>query len=195
LSQDVNDRQSGPWTLEAGETGPHSFDFAIRAASELRVTRIRSGAETVLAYPADYTVSVASYPGTGTITLTASPAAGDVLVVEGLRPLDSPTSDETTERLVADKLNTKEDTSVRDRQELRRDIDHAVRAPRNESGIVIPSAAARANRVGAYDSAGDPVAGPYTSFLEALLNLNSDAEDWGLVTEAPEEIVDWGEVA
>lgn len=143
MSQDVNDRRAGPWTLTAGQVGPHSFDFIIRAATELRVSRHRAGVETVLAHAVDYTVA-GSFPGTGSITLTAPPLADDQLVIDGLRPQASPGVDEVTERLQAASLNIKFDTLLRDGQEVRRDLAGAIRVPRGEVGeMVIPGLSVR----------------------------------------------------
>lgn len=180
MAVDANDRRSGPYTLTAGQTGPHSFDYVIAAAADLRVTRIRAGVETLLALTTDYTVSVSSYPGTGTITLVAAPLADDELVIDGARDIDRATPDFVSDRLDAADLNTEYDTGVRDRQEIDRDLGDCVRVPRGEGGYVKASAANRANKYEYFDANGAPVYGDTTDLAAvaaAIADVNTVADD------------------
>jgi hypothetical protein len=191
----VNDRLSGPYTLAAAERGPHSFNFPIERASDLRVTRVRSGVETRLVHGADYTVTGVGATAGGTITLSADPAQGDILVIEGGEPVERQADAATSRLLADDDINNPGDRTTRQIQDLRRDAGRAVRVPLSESGpLVMQGRAERAHRVMAFGADGSPAPGPYTSFLEALLNLRQDAEDWGRVGEDVTEVVDWGNV-
>lgn len=73
----------------AGSAGPFTFNFRIFAATDLRVIRRSSaGVETVLAYPADYTVpATAIGTTTGTLTLTTVLAVGETLVIRRVLPV------------------------------------------------------------------------------------------------------------
>jgi hypothetical protein len=73
----------------AGSTGPFAFNFRIFAASDLLVIRRSSlGVETVLAYPADFTVPATDVgKASGSITTTANVAAGETLVIRRAPPL------------------------------------------------------------------------------------------------------------
>lgn len=164
-------RRSGPYALTAGGTGPHDFDFPIEAAGDLRVTRLRAGAETVLALTGDYTVAGVGAPGGGSIMMTAGALAGDILTIEGDEAIDRP-GDAQTARLDADPdINRPGDRLTRRVQDLRRDMGRAVRAPRHEAGVTLPGAAARAERVLAFGPSGDgakPIGGPLMTDLDAL---------------------------
>lgn len=76
-----------------GTTGPFAFSYRILSATDLLVTKKSSvsGAETTLAYPADYSVSGVLEAG-GSITTTAIVAAGDVIRIRRKPPLTQPTS-------------------------------------------------------------------------------------------------------
>lgn len=71
----------------AGTYGPFAYTFRVFAASDLRVIRRTvGGAEQVLAYAADYTVTGVGN-ASGTVTLVNQLLAGETLVIRRVRPL------------------------------------------------------------------------------------------------------------
>lgn len=77
-----------------GSATIYPYTFRILAASDLRViTRsVTTGLETVLAYPANYTVSGVGNTAGGSITLATPITAGDVLTIRRVRPGTQQTS-------------------------------------------------------------------------------------------------------
>lgn len=68
-------------------TGPFAYPFRIYGATDLRVVkRAVSGSETVLTYPAGFSVTGIG-ESAGTITLTSAMAAGETLVIRRVRPV------------------------------------------------------------------------------------------------------------
>lgn len=71
----------------AGNVGPFPYTFKIWAASDLRVVkRTSTGAETVLNYPADFTVTGIGKSAGGNVTLISALPAGYNIVVKRVRP-------------------------------------------------------------------------------------------------------------
>lgn len=79
-----------------GITGPFAFNFRIDAVTDLVVTKRTNltGAETVLAYGADWNLSSGTVvrSANGSITLTTALAVGETLSIRRAPPLTQPTS-------------------------------------------------------------------------------------------------------
>lgn len=140
----VNDRTTGPLEMTGGET-VIAYDWKILSSADLAVWRSRAGTITQLALTTDYTVSGVGSGSGGDVTLVSAALADDVFVVEGLRP-SARTSD-----LVYDKamppatLNGEYDSLQIQVQELRRDMDRAIKLSRFETtapGSDLPEAVA-----------------------------------------------------
>lgn len=74
----------------SGTAGPFAYTWKIHAATDLKVYRVvlATGVETLLTYPADYSVAGVGAGGGGTITLTATIAATHAIVVLGMPALE-----------------------------------------------------------------------------------------------------------
>lgn len=82
-------RTSYPGT---GSTGPFAFPFLINIETDLLVTkRSATGVETVLVWPADFTVTGVKN-ASGAITLTVAPVSGETVTIRRNPPLTQATS-------------------------------------------------------------------------------------------------------
>lgn len=185
----VNSRLAGPYSLSAGETGPHSFAFPIAASTDLRVTIWRSESPILLTHGADYTVTGVGQSGGGQITLTNSPLLGDRLVIEGGEPIERQADADTPRLDAGSDINRPGDKMTRILQDLARQTGRAVSVQPGETGVVLQSASVRADRILIGGPNGELLAGPFWDLLPTVASGN---EDWGSFSEVPDEAEDWG---
>lgn len=134
--------------------------FAFFEATDLLLLRQRDGITTTLTLSADYTVSGAGNPAGGTVTLADPALAGDLVVVISAQS-DARTSDWTDgQALTAAALNAEFARKWIGVQQLRRDVDRAVRLPAIDppGGLELPDQATRAGRFLGFDGSGGAVA-------------------------------------
>jgi hypothetical protein len=156
ISQDSRQRR---FACTGGETVlPVTFPFF--AAADLAVLRNRAGVTVTLTLGPDYSVSGAGNPAGGSVTLAVPAEAGDLVVILSAQP-DARTSDWTDgQALTAAALNAEFARKWIGVQQLRRDIDRAVRLPAIDppGGLELPDAATRAGRFLGFDGSGAAVA-------------------------------------
>lgn len=156
IPQDSRQRR---FACTGGETSfPVTFPFFV--AADLLVLRQRNGITTQLALGADYTVSGAGDPAGGSITLAVPALAGDLLVILSDQP-DARTSQWTDgQALTATALNAEFARKWISVQQLRRDIERAVRLPPIDppGGLELPDQATRAGKFLGFDGSGAAVA-------------------------------------
>lgn len=146
----------------AGQT-VFPFDFPLFAASDLRVTRLRAGAESVLVLGADYTVTGAGQQPGGSITLTTGALAGDVLVLESAQPIARQAQLTEGGDLPARVIESDFNRLYIALQQLALFYSRTIRQPATDApGLTLPNADARRNRLLGFDSAGAPIALPTT---------------------------------
>lgn len=122
----ANDRLSGPYACTGGET-VFPYDFKITAASDLVVSRLRGGGVETLVLNTDYAVSGIGSDAFGNVLLAAPAVAGDKVVIYGDRPRQR-VSDIVAHRALAPGIiNPEYDNLQWQIQELRRDLDYALR--------------------------------------------------------------------
>lgn len=134
----VNDRLSGPYTGN-GATVAFAYDFRIEANTELRVIlRSVGGVDTVQTLTTHYTVSGVSVDAGGNVTFVTAPATGEKVIVEGVKPLTQTANYVETERFPYDSHQSAMDNGRRMDQELRRDLDRALKYPHGETVYRLP---------------------------------------------------------
>ena len=117
-------RQSGPFTATEGQT-VFNYDFPVKAASELKVMRLRGGVEATLELDVDYGVTHVG-EDSGTIILTSGSTAGDIITIVGDLPI-ARTSNFAGWRSIPDNaINDELDRMTKSLQEMRRDVDVSI---------------------------------------------------------------------
>lgn len=144
----ANDRMSGPWTADAGQTDfPADFPlFRDADGSPIGVylSRVRAGVETVLSF-GDFTIPAETDNGF-TLRLVVPALAGDRYVAFGRLPAERD-REHAAGAIRRDTLETDATTLQAELQEHRRDLDRNVTAPIGEAGHQLP---ARANLKGKF---------------------------------------------
>lgn len=113
----------------SGTTGPFSFTFKIFAAADLRVVkRSSAGAETVLAFPADYSVSGVGNAAGGSITLVVALTVGELLSIRRVPANVQPTSIRNQGTFLPATHEDQFDRLLTQVQRLQDDVDRAVKA-------------------------------------------------------------------
>lgn len=141
-------------------TGPWTVPYYFLADDELAMTWTdASGVDTLLVLNVDYTVAGAGSEAGGTITTTqAYPAGGQVVILRNVAFI------QPTEYQDGDSFPAKTHERALDRltmlaQQLREISDRTLRfAPSDSNSPQLPSAAARANTILAFDSDGNIIA-------------------------------------
>jgi hypothetical protein len=164
----------------SGSTGPFVVPFRFDAGGELSVAKFDSaGTETVLSYPADYSVTGAGADAGGSLTLTAALSSGWSLVILPAVPLTQAVDYVNNDAFPAESHEGALDKLTRAAQMLSEQIARALRVPRTEGagGLTIPRAADRAGLFLAFDADGDAIAAaptadavPVTAFAATLLD-------------------------
>ena len=114
------------------------------AIEGLHVRSVRAGAETILDYPADFSVTAIT-DGGFTARLVAPAQAGDLVQVYSTLPASRDRAHAANGQIRTDTLEGDADSFQAQLQELRRDLDRTFVAPMGETPAAMPAAAARAN--------------------------------------------------
>lgn len=159
MSTTINDRHI-QYTASGGQT-VFPYDFKIEAEGDLKVVRVRAGAETQLTGGGThYSVDGVGVAGGGNVTLASGALAGDVLTIYGDEPEVRETDYQTTGDFAAASVDREGDEQIRLIQQLRRDIDrtpHQWPLAAASSPVAIPATASqRALKVLGFDSSGLP---------------------------------------
>jgi hypothetical protein len=176
----ANDRRER-FVASGGQT-VFTFDFPVFAATDLRVTRLRAGVETVLAFGADYTVTGANEQAGGSITLTTGATAADIILIESAMPVQRAAQFQNGGPLPADAIEGEFNRILIALQQYTAQALLAVRAAATDTREVrLPPATTRALKFLATDVNGDIIAAeggvsgvPISTFM-ATVNAAADA--------------------
>lgn len=150
----VNDRRER-FTASAGQT-VFPYDFPVYALTDLRVTRLRGTAETVLVNGSDYAVSGAGQQAGGNVTLTAGAQAGDVIVIESAMPVQRQAQFSNGGALPAAGLEAEFNRVLIALQQFANLLSLTLRVPATDPSVPsLPPVSARANRLLGCDAAGN----------------------------------------
>jgi hypothetical protein len=180
ISIPANDRRER-FVASGGQT-VFTFDFPVYAATDLRVTRLRSGVETVLVYGTDYTVTGAGEQAGGSITLTTGATAADVILIESAMPVQRAAQFTNGGPLPADAIEGELNRIMIALQQYTAQALLAVRAaPTDTRQLILPPAPSRALKFLSFDALGDIIAAeggvsgvPISTFM-ATVNAAVDA--------------------
>jgi hypothetical protein len=121
----LSPRHAGPFTMSEGQTIV-DYDFPIDAASELRVQRLRAGADERLELDVDYGVTHVG-EAEGTIILTSGSVAGDVIDIYGDLPIERVSGFSGFKSIPNNAVNEEFDRMIKALQEMRRDVDSTIK--------------------------------------------------------------------
>ncbi len=176
----VNDRRER-FTASGGQT-VFSFDFPVYAATDLQVTRLRAGAETVLVNGVDYSVTGAGTQEGGTITLTVGAAAGDLMTIASNQPHARSLALYNGGDLTAQVLEAEFNRQVISLQQLAAQYARALKQPESDTtALVLPPAAARALRFMGFDELGNVALAALTTTSVPLVSGWLDVKAAGYV--------------
>jgi hypothetical protein len=152
-----NDRRER-FVASGGQT-EFPFDYPLYRPEHVAVFRLRAGVETELSYGGDFSVTGAGDQGGGVATLTAPAEAGDIIVVVSDQPIARTTRFVDGGDLPAEGLNTEYNKVFIAFQQIRGALDRTIRVPETDpSGLLLPNADERADKIFGFDSDGNPVA-------------------------------------
>jgi hypothetical protein len=142
-----------------------NFSYTVYAASDLVVTLTNSdGVDTTLTEgtgAGNYSVTVASFPGAGSITYPATGStrlqADESLTISRVIPLTQTIDLQNQGGYFPDVQEEGFDRGIYISQQLKEESDRSIKASVSDSspGVALPAAAARANRIMAFDGSGD----------------------------------------
>lgn len=157
--------RSGPYSGN-GVNKVFGFDFKILHASHLRVIRrAANGAPNVLTMGVDYSITGVGNPAGGSVTLTVAPAAGQTITLLRNVPFVQETDLENQGAYYAETVERAFDLVAMRDQQMREELDRAVKIPENEDPAVLDRLARDVAALGAI--AGD---------LEVLADIKQDIE-------------------
>ena len=114
-------------------TGPFPYQFRVYSASDLKVIRADSGAETVLNLNTDYTVSGVGASLGGSITLTRALSPGSTLTILRAMPYLQGQNYTTNQAITAKSLNDSLDKLGMQIQQVQEATKRSVQLPRSSS--------------------------------------------------------------
>lgn len=137
MTEAVNDRIAGPFNGD-GTTVVFPYDFKVLSAAELQViARAADGTDLVLS--TGYSVSGVGDAGGGNVTFVVAPVAGSMVILQGVTPIQQPTTYTETGRFPAASHEAALDQRTRENQELKRESDRAAKSPVGVAGPVFPA--------------------------------------------------------
>lgn len=156
----ISDATDGFQTFD-GDGATTVFNYAKRVYGAAHLTvilRAADGTETLLTILTHYTASI-NPGGTGAVvTMLVAPAAGETLLVDRATPAANELDLVDQQRFPSDSVETLFDKVVMMVGDLSRQLGRALKLPRGETAAQLPPAAARADKLLAFDGAGDPFA-------------------------------------
>jgi hypothetical protein len=156
----------------ASGTGPYAFTFEILAATDIAVYKD----DDLLTLTTDYTVTINSN-GTGSVTLTAAPTGATQISIVGDRTIQRSTDFVTGGDFFANSLNDELDSQTIFAQQNAEAIVRCMRAPETDPidvDMILPGAAARADKYLAFDSDGNPAPGEVPPDLENVVAITDE---------------------
>ena len=153
----------------ASGTGPYAFTFEILANTDIAVYKD----DTLLTLTTDYTVTIASN-GTGSITLVTSPTGATQIAIVGNRTIQRTTDFVTGGDFFANTVNDEMDQQTIFAQQNAEGLQRALQAPQTDPtniNMVLPRKADRAGKYLAFDSNGNPEAGPTSADVDVVAGI------------------------
>ena len=144
-----------------GSTTAFNYTFKISAESEMEVIiRSSGGTETVKTLTTHYTISGVGNAGGGTVTFTAGniPITGETVILRRDTAITQTMDLIDNDPMSADTIETAHDKSIAISQELQEEVDRSIKLSRTNtmtSTEFTVDAATRANKILAFDSAGE----------------------------------------
>jgi len=144
-----------------GSTSAFNYTFKISAESEMQVIiRSASGTETVKTLTTHYTISGVGNAGGGAVTFTAGniPVTGETVILRRVTAQTQAMDLIDNDPMSADTIENAHDKSIAIAQELQEQIDRSIKLSRTNtmtSTEFTVDAASRANKILAFDSAGE----------------------------------------
>ena len=144
-----------------GSTSAFNYTFKISAESEMQVIiRSASGTETVKSLTTHYTISGVGNAGGGAVTFTAGniPVSGETVILRRVTAQTQAMDLIDNDPMSADTIENAHDKSIAIAQELQEQIDRSIKLSRTNtmtSTEFTVDAASRANKILAFDSAGE----------------------------------------
>lgn len=165
--------RSGPYA-GAGTVGPFTIGFRFLDNTHLLVVRKDpSNVETTLTLGVDYTAAGAGTVGGGTLLLTAVLAAGYSLTIQRNVPLTQLADYTQSDAFPAESHEDALDKLTMIAQQIDTKANTSLRVPETASTLpMLPAAAARANLLVGFDSAGNPITVAPTSGSATALALD-----------------------
>ncbi len=144
-----------------GSTSAFNYTFKISAESEMQVIiRSASGTETVKSLTTHYTISGVGNAGGGAVTFQSAhiPVSGETVILRRVTAQTQAMDLIDNDPMSADTIETAHDKSIAIAQELQEQIDRSIKLSRTNtmtSTEFTVDAASRANKILAFDSAGE----------------------------------------
>jgi hypothetical protein len=161
----------------AGGVGPYAFTFEILANTDIAVFKDN----TLLTLTTHYTVTI-NANGTGSVTITAaglalSPTSPTQYAIVGNRTIARATDFTTGGDFFANTINDELDQQTIFAQQNAEGLNRALQAPQTDPTTINMTLPAKATRIGkylAFDSNGNPVAGPTSQDVGTVAGIASD---------------------
>ena len=144
-----------------GSTSAFNYTFKISAESEMQVIiRSASGTETVKSLTTHYTISGVGNAGGGAVTFQSAhiPVSGETVILRRVTAQTQAMDLIDNDPMSADTIENAHDKSIAIAQELQEQIDRSIKLSRTNtmtSTEFTVDAASRANKILAFDSAGE----------------------------------------
>jgi hypothetical protein len=144
-----------------GSTSAFNYTFKISAESEMQVIiRSAAGTETVKTLTTHYTITGVGNAGGGAVTFTAGniPVTGETVILRRVTAQTQAMDLIDNDPMSADTIENAHDKSIAIAQELQEQIDRSIKLSRTNtmtSTEFTVDAASRANKILAFDSAGE----------------------------------------
>jgi len=144
-----------------GSTSAFNYTFKISAESEMQVIiRSAAGTETVKTLTTHYTITGVGNAGGGAVTFTAGniPVTGETVILRRVTAQTQAMDLIDNDPMSADTIENAHDKSIAIAQELQEQIDRSIKLSRTNtmtSTEFTVDAATRANKILAFDSAGE----------------------------------------
>lgn len=158
-------------------TGPFPFDWRIFSAADIVVVKTKMDNTTVtLNSPTDYTLTLTnSGVNGGSITTIANVATGEKLTVTGKTSTDQETQFVNDGAFYGSKHETAFDKLTIIAQEQAAAITRSIQIPTSDSStVLLPVAAARANKAVVFDGSGNVIASA-DNYTDQLANVTAQA--------------------
>lgn len=150
--------RAGPYA-GAGTTGPFAVPFRFLENSHLKVVQTTSaGVETTLVLSLGYTVTGAGLVTGGSVTTVVAVPVGDTITIVRDVPYTQETDYTQSDPFPAQSHEDALDKLTMLAQQLKSSVDRSLRVPEQIVLPDLPTIAARANRVLAFDASGNPTA-------------------------------------